>query len=88
MREEWSSDCTMVEEKGMDLSAGSLFASMVIGTVGFGLVMYGKKSQRWPQLVAGAAMIVYPYFVASVGWMVAIAAAIVAVLTLAVRAGL
>ena len=41
-----------------------------------------------PQLVAGAAMIVYPYFVASVGWMIAIAAVIVAALTLAVRAGL
>ena len=72
----------------MDLSAGSLFASMVIGTIGFGLVRYGKKAERWPQLVAGAAMIVYPYFIASVGWMFAIAALIVAALALAVRAGL
>jgi hypothetical protein len=72
----------------MDFSAGSLFASLIIGAIGAGLFLYGKRQQRMPQLIAGIVLSVYPYFVASVGWMVGIGAAVVAVLALAVRAGL
>ena len=71
----------------MDLTPGSLFASLAIGAVGFALLVYGKKQQRLPQLVAGLVLCVYPYFVASVGWMLGIGAAILAALTLALRAG-
>jgi hypothetical protein len=56
--------------------------------VGFGLFMYGRKQQRMPQLVAGIALIGYPYFVASIGWMLAIGAVVVGGLVLALRAGL
>jgi branched-subunit amino acid transport protein len=72
----------------MDFTPGNLFASIIIGAVGLGLFVYGKRQQRMPQLIAGIVLSVYPYFVASVGWMVGIGVAVVAALALAVRAGL
>jgi hypothetical protein len=57
----------------------SLFLSLVAGLVGTGLVIYGKKAQRWPQVVAGIVYMVYPYFVetptgiAGVGVLLAVA---------------
>jgi hypothetical protein len=50
----------------MDLSASSLFASFLVGMVGLGLFIYGKKQTRLPQLVVGMALMVFPYFVESV----------------------
>jgi hypothetical protein len=71
----------------MDLSAGSLFASLVISTIGGGFFLYGKKQQRLPQLFTGLVLGVYPYFVGNVAWMIVIAAALIGGLWLAVRAG-
>ena len=72
----------------MQLSAGSLFASLVVSAIGYALFSYGKKQSRLPQLAAGVALMVYPYFVA--GWiaMLGIGAGLVLALWLAVRAGL
>jgi hypothetical protein len=39
-----------------------LFIELVVGLVGFALFVYGKKSERWPQLIAGLLLMVYPYF--------------------------
>jgi hypothetical protein len=41
-----------------------LFVSLVPSGVGFVLFVYGKKQSRWPQLVTGLALMVYPYFTA------------------------
>jgi hypothetical protein len=71
----------------MDFSAGSLFASLIIGTLGFALFLYGKKQQRLPQLLAGIALSAYPYFVGSVPWMLAIGAAVLGALVVVVRLG-
>ena len=46
----------------MDLSAGSLVASMVVSSVGFVLFVYGKKEVRLPQLVVGLVMMIFPCF--------------------------
>ena len=35
----------------MDLSASTLFASLFVSSIGFGLFLYGKKQARIPQLV-------------------------------------
>lgn len=70
-----------------DFTPAQLFASFLIGTIGFGVLMYGKKQGRLPQLVVGVAMCGYPAFVSSVGWMIAIFCALVAGLVVAVRAG-
>ncbi len=72
----------------MDLDANSLLASLLIGLVGAACFMYGKRQGRFPQMLVGALMVVYPYFVSSVPVMVAIAAALLAGLWGAVRLGL
>jgi hypothetical protein len=51
----------------MDLSStGSLYASLLVGSIGLGLFMYGRKLNRMPQVGVGASMMVYPYFVTGV----------------------
>jgi hypothetical protein len=50
----------------MDLSdLNSLLSSIVIGAIGMGLFIYGKKTQEFKTLGIGIAMCVYPYFVHS-----------------------
>ena len=71
----------------MSLDAGTLFLSLITGGIGLVLVVYGKKQHRWPQLAAGIALMVYPYFVDDLAWSIAIGAGIVAGLWLAVRQG-
>jgi hypothetical protein len=70
------------------MDAGSLFTSLLIGSIGLGLFLYGRKQNRLPQLVTGIALSAYPYFVGSVAWMIGIAVAVLAGLVFAVRAGL
>lgn len=71
----------------MDVSAGWVFAGLVVSTVGFGLFIYGKKQLRIPQLVAGIVLMIYPYYVESPLWILGIGGALVAGLWLTVKAG-
>ena len=64
-----------------------IFLSLFTGGVGFVLFIYGKKQGRWPHLVAGLALMAYPYVVSSLAATVAIGVGIVAGLWLAVRQG-
>lgn len=51
----------------MDLSnPAALISSILIGVIGMGLFIYGKKQQSLPPLFAGVVLCVFPYFVASV----------------------
>ena len=50
----------------MDLDPTWLFLSLIPGGAGFVLMVYGKKQGRWPQAVAGALLLIYPYFTSSV----------------------
>jgi len=77
----------IVTEHAVDFDSANFIASFLIGTVGFGLFLYGKKQERIPQLVVGLALCGYPYFVTSVTVMVSIAVGLVAGLVFAVRAG-
>lgn len=72
----------------MDFSTGSLFASLLVSAVGFGLFLYGKKQARLPQLITGIALMIFPYLVAGPEWILGIGAALGAGLWLALRAGL
>jgi hypothetical protein len=72
----------------MDLDANSILASLLIGLVGSGCFMYGRRQGRVPPMAVGAAMVIYPYFVPNVGLMVGIAVALLAVLWGALRMGL
>jgi hypothetical protein len=64
-----------------------LFLSMIPSGIGFVLFVYGKKQQRWPHLVAGLVLTVYPYLATSVTSLVVVGTAICLALWLAVRAG-
>jgi phosphate/sulfate permease len=60
----------------MDLSnPASLISSIVIGIIGMGLFIYGKKQTSIPSLLTGIVLCVFPYFVSSVLLMWAITAA-------------
>lgn len=64
-----------------------LFVSLVVGSIGFVLFRYGKKQQRWPQMVAGLLLLVYPYFTSGLVPLVVVGAGIGLSLWLAVRYG-
>ena len=77
------------DENGMpNLTPGSLLASLLVSTIGLGLFLYGKKQTRIPQLGAGLALMIFPMFVASAGWMLAVAGAVLGALWLGLRMGL
>ncbi len=71
----------------MDLNPGWLFASLVVSALGFVLLHYGRKMGRIPQVLAGLAMLIYPYFVHNVIVMLAVTAALSGALWLVVRLG-
>ncbi len=56
-----------------DMGSGFLISSLLIGSVGLGMLVYGKKSDQPLCLLSGLAMCVFPYFVHSliVMWLVA-----------------
>jgi len=64
-----------------------LFLSLIPSAVGFVLFMYGKKQARWPQLVGGLALMVYPLFTGSVGGLVGVGLAIGGAIYYALHAG-
>lgn len=71
----------------MDLDAGSLIASFIIGSIGLVAFMYGKRQGRFPQMVVGLVMMLYPYFVPNVAIMAVVAVVLLAGLWLSVRFG-
>ena len=49
----------------MDFDPTVLMLSLIPSGIGFVLFRYGRKAQRWPQLVTGLGFMVYPYFTGS-----------------------
>jgi len=64
-----------------------LFVSLFPSGIGFVLFVYGKKYERWPQLMAGIALFVYPYFVSTVTTMIVVGVLICAATWAAIRLG-
>jgi predicted phage tail protein len=71
----------------MSLDPLWLFLSLIPGGAGFVLLVYGKKQLRWPQIVAGVAFMVYPYFTPTVMSLVAVGTLLAALLWTAIRLG-
>ena len=71
----------------MDMSASSLVASLFVSSIGAGLFIYGKRCERWPQLVCGAALSLFPLCVSGAVWMLTISAVLLLGLWQAVRSG-
>jgi hypothetical protein len=71
----------------MNIDPTWLFLSLIPGGIGFVLFVYGKKQQRWPQLAAGLALLIYPYFTDSVVGLIGVGVAIGVGLFAAIRLG-
>lgn len=48
-----------------------LFWGMLFGAIGVGYFIYGKRQAMIVPLVCGIALVVYPWFVSSVPWLIA-----------------
>ena len=70
-----------------DFSVAGFVASLVVSSVGFVLLSYGRKMSRLPHALAGIFMLVYPYFISEVWIMLLVAAVPLGFLFLAVRLG-
>ena len=64
-----------------------LFLSLIPGSIGLVMIAYGRKQQRWPQLVGGLLLIVYPYFTTTVPTLVGVGVAIGVACWWAIRSG-
>ena len=70
------------------MDGSSLIVGLVVGSVGLGFFLYGRKQRRAPQLVVGLVMMLYPYFVSSVPVTAALAVGLVGLLWFLVNRGL
>jgi hypothetical protein len=71
----------------MNLDPAWLFLSLIPSGIGFVLIVYGKKQGRWPHLVAGLALTVYPYLATTLLTLVTIGVLIGVGLWSAIRLG-
>jgi hypothetical protein len=46
------------------MTAESLLAGFIFGSIGLGAFIYGKRQAAWRPMVLGIALMVYPYFIA------------------------
>jgi len=72
----------------MSLDPESLLASLLVSGVGWVLFSYGRKVRRPPQIGIGFLMLVYPYFVSSIAWMLGLVPALLLCLWLLIKLGL
>jgi hypothetical protein len=72
---------------GLDFGLGNLVAGVFISLVGLAVLMYGRKEIRVPHMVAGAILVVFPYFVGLWWLALLIAAVVLAALALISRLG-
>jgi hypothetical protein len=71
----------------MDLDANAILLGFLVGSIGVVCFVYGKRQSRFPHMLAGATLCVYPYFVANLLLSAVIGAAVLAALWVAVRLG-
>jgi hypothetical protein len=64
-----------------------LAVSFLISGVGYVAFSYGKRMSKPPQLTIGLILMVFPYFIDSVWGMLSVAAALLALMVILVRAG-
>jgi hypothetical protein len=71
----------------VDLDPNALLVALAAGSLGLGIFVYGKRQGRLAHMLAGVALMVYPYFVTGWALSAGIGAGLVALLVLAVRLG-
>ena len=76
-----------VDEQIMDMSTSSLLASLLVSSIGAGLLIYGKRSQRLPQFVCGMVLSICPLCVSGALWILAISGAALLAMWQVLRTG-
>jgi hypothetical protein len=71
----------------LDLDPTLLVVSLIPSGIGFVLFTYGRKEHRWPQLVTGLLLMVYPYFIGSTAALAGVGVSLVAALYLMLSLG-
>jgi hypothetical protein len=71
----------------MSFDPASLLVSLLVSSVGFVGFVYGKRQSRAVHMVAGAILMIYPYFVPNVWLMGGIGVGLIGLWVLAVRLG-
>lgn len=71
----------------MSFNPATFLLSMLVSSVGFVLLVYGKKQARVPHLVIGIVLLIYPFFIHSALVMALIAAVLIGLLVGSVRLG-
>jgi hypothetical protein len=71
----------------MNFEPNALLLSLLIGSVGFVCFVYGKRQHRFPQMLAGVVLSVYPYFVSNLILMALIGVAVMVLMGVAIRLG-
>ncbi|MEJ2368976.1 MAG: hypothetical protein P8Z49_11680 [Acidobacteriota bacterium] len=69
------------------LTPGSLLVSLLVSTVGWGIYRYGRKAGRGPQVIGGILLMIFPYFIGSILWILVISVLACAVIWWLVRVG-
>lgn len=64
-----------------------LFLSLFPSSIGFVLLVYGRRQQRWPHIVAGLLFMAYPYLATTVPSLVAVGVVLGVSLWYVVRQG-
>jgi hypothetical protein len=72
----------------VSFDAGTILAGLLVSSIGFVLLSYGKKMSRPPQMLTGLILLVYPYFVPSAVWTLVIAGVLLGLLWVALKQGL
>lgn len=65
----------------------NLTVSLLAGTVGLALFVYGKKQVRVPQMLVGLGLMVLPYFMPNAYYAGGVAGALILALIVSVRLG-
>ena len=69
----------------MSFDTPTLLAGLLVSSIGFVLLSYGKKQSRPPHLLTGLILMVYPYFVPGAILNLGIGAVLLTVLWFAVK---
>jgi hypothetical protein len=69
----------------MSFDGPTLIAGLLVSSIGFVLLSYGKKMSRPPHMLMGLILLVYPYFVPGAILTLVIAAVLLGALRFAVK---
>src|SRR5436305_678060 len=59
-------EAALADERKMDMNENHLWVSMVLGTIGAAMFLYGTNAGRMVPLGAGLGLLVVPYFIPNV----------------------